>query len=67
MRLGYISLSVFSLLLVAWVVFAQFSGRSPDPIPSSLLMGVLMTIVSLGLWQLDTRVSALERKSSNGS
>jgi hypothetical protein len=64
MRLGYLSLFVFSLLMVAWVVFAEATGRSPDPILNSLLTGVLMTIVSLGLWQLDRRVTALEEESS---
>ena len=65
MRLGYISLLVFSLLLVAWVVLAPTIGQSSEPVPNTLLMGVLLTIVSLGLWQLDSRVAALERKSSD--
>lgn len=66
MRLGYVGLFVFSLLLVGWVVFAQLTGRTQDPVPNTLLVGVLMTVVSLGLWQLDTRVAALERKSAGG-
>lgn len=64
MRLAYVSLLVISLLMVAWVLFAESTGRSTEPIPNTLLMGVLLTIISLGLWQLDSRVSALEQKSS---
>jgi hypothetical protein len=50
--------------MVAWVVFAPTIGKSPDPISNTLLTGVLLTIISLGLWQIDTRIAALERKSS---
>lgn len=65
MRLGYISLFVFSLVLVAWVVLAPTFGQSSEPIPNTFLTGVLLTVVSLGLWQLDARVTALERKAKD--
>lgn len=67
MRLGSISLFVFSILMVAWAVLAPVLGLASDPIPHLLLTGVLMTIVSVSLAQLDARVTALERAAKVNS
>ena len=60
MRLAFISLLVFSFSLVAWVVF----GPAPQAVPSALIIGVVTIVISLGLWELDRRIAALESRTA---